>query len=186
MNRLCVALLGVVLVCWSAACSPVSAQTAASPEQKLDPSIVNDLVAANRTLAALGVLDAFGHVSIRDPRDPNHYLISRSIAPESVTPNGIVVLDLDNNAVDPKDKDTLLYRERFIHGAIYKARPDVNAIVHSHSPTVVPFSVTQVRLLPILHNAGFLGADGPRVFEIRKYEGDATNLEIENAQVGAA
>src|ERR1700722_5332785 len=127
MNRLCVAPLVAILVCLSALSSPVSAQTAASPEQKLDPSIGNDLVAANRTLAALGVLDAFGHVSIRDPRDPNHYLISRSIAPESVTANDIVVLDLDSNAVDPKDADKLLYRERFIHGSIYKARPDVNA-----------------------------------------------------------
>lgn len=185
MNRLCFVLLGVALVCWAAMSRPTSAQTPSPAAETLDPSVINDLVAANRTLASLGVLDAFGHVSIRDPRNPNHYLISRSIAPESVTASDIVVLDLDNNVVDPKDKDRLLYRERFIHGAIYKARPDVNAIVHSHSPTVVPFSVTQVKLRPILHNAGFLGA-GPRVFEIRTYEGDATNLEIENPQVGAA
>jgi ribulose-5-phosphate 4-epimerase/fuculose-1-phosphate aldolase len=194
MKRLCMGLLGAAFAFWAAGSWPVSAQTAgstaaptaSSPEgQTLDPSVINDLVAANRTLAALGVLDAFGHVSVRDPRNPNHYLISRSIAPESVTADDIVVLDLDNNVVDPKDKDKLLYRERFIHGAIYKARPDVNAIVHSHSPTVVPFSVTQMKLRPILHNAGFLGA-GPRVFEIRKYEGDATNLEIENPMVGAA
>jgi ribulose-5-phosphate 4-epimerase/fuculose-1-phosphate aldolase len=183
MNRLCRALPIVALTCWAAAFSPASAQTADAP--RVDASIIDDLVAANRTLAALGVLDAFGHVSVRDPHNPNHYLISRSIAPESVTASDIVVLDLDNNAVDPKDKDKLLYRERFIHGAIYKARSDVKAIVHSHSPTVVPFSVTQVKLRPILHNAGFLGA-GPRVFEIRNYAGDATNLEIENPALGEA
>jgi ribulose-5-phosphate 4-epimerase/fuculose-1-phosphate aldolase len=154
-------------------------------EKPLDAVVISDLAAAYRTLAGLNVLDAFGHVSVRDPRNPQHYLISRSIAPESVSADDILVLDLDGNPVDPKDKDTLLYRERFIHGEIYRARPDVNAIVHSHSPTVVPFSVTDVKLRPILHNAGFLG-DGPRVFEIRKYAGDATNLEIENAHLGAA
>jgi ribulose-5-phosphate 4-epimerase/fuculose-1-phosphate aldolase len=194
MNRACTALLAVAPAVWAAASWPAFAQTADPPAsaaassavgQTVDLSVIGDLVAANRTLAALGVLDAFGHVSVRDPRNPNHYLISRSIAPESVTGSDIVVLDLDNTIVDQNDKDKLLYRERFIHGAIYKARPDVNAIVHSHSPAVVPFSVTQVKLRPILHNAGFLGA-GPRVFEIRKYEGDATNLEIENPEVGAA
>jgi ribulose-5-phosphate 4-epimerase/fuculose-1-phosphate aldolase len=189
------ALLRVVLlqaaVIWAAGFLPAHAQEQkeggppATTEKPLDPAVVADLVAAYRTLAALNVLDAFGHVSVRDPRNPNHYLISRSIAPESVTSGDIVTLDLDSNPVDAKDKDKLLYRERFIHGEIYKARSDVNAIVHSHSPTVVPFSVTAVKLRPILHNAGFLGA-GPPVFEIRNYAGDATNLEIENPQLGIA
>jgi ribulose-5-phosphate 4-epimerase/fuculose-1-phosphate aldolase len=178
-----------LLICAVTPFGAALAQQPAAPpsgaEKPLDPAVLSDLAVAYRTLARLTVLDAFGHVSVRDPRDPNHYLISRSIAPESVTPNDIVVLDLDSNPVDPKDKDKLLYRERFIHGEIYRARPDVNAIVHSHSPTVVPFSVTKVKLRPILHNAGFLGA-GPRVFEIRKYEGDATNLEVENPQIGVA
>ena len=86
------------------------------------------------------MLDAFGHVSVRDPRNPHRYLISRSIAPESVTAADILVLDLDSQTVDAKDDGKLLYRERFIHGEIYKARPDVNAVVHRHSPTVVPFT----------------------------------------------
>ena len=116
---------------------------------RLDPGLVDDLVAANRTLARLSVLDAFGHVSVRDPRDPHRYLISRSIAPESVTVADILVLDLDSQTVDPKDDGVLLYRERFIHGEIYKARPDVNAVVHSHSPTVVPFTVTRAKLRPL-------------------------------------
>jgi ribulose-5-phosphate 4-epimerase/fuculose-1-phosphate aldolase len=190
----CKALLRVTLleaaIIWAAGALPALAQhpepaASAATEKPLDLAVVNDLAAAYRTLASLNVLDAFGHVSVRDPRNPNHYLSSRSIAPESVTANDIVVLDLDSNPVDSKDKDKLLYRERFIHGEIYKARPDVNAIVHSHSPTVVPFSVTDVKLRPILHNAGFLG-DGPRVFEIREYAGDATNLEIEMPDLGAA
>jgi ribulose-5-phosphate 4-epimerase/fuculose-1-phosphate aldolase len=189
----CKALLRVILleaaIIWATGSLTTQAQepaaAVAATERPIDPAVVADLVAAYRTLAGLNVLDAFGHVSVRDPRNPNHYLISQSIAPESVTSADILVLDLDSNPVDAKDKDKLLYRERFIHGEIYKARPDVNAIVHSHSPTVVPFSVTEVKLRPILHNAGFLG-QGPRVFEIRKYAGDATNLEIESPHLGAA
>jgi HCOMODA/2-hydroxy-3-carboxy-muconic semialdehyde decarboxylase len=145
--------------------------------------LVDDLVAANRALARLTVLDAFGHVSVRDPRDPHHYLISRSIAPESVTAADILALDLDSQTVDPKDDGTLLYRERFIHGEIYKARPDVNAVVHSHSPTVVPFTVTRAKLRPLLHNAGFLGLGVP-LFEIRNSVGDGTDLMVLTPKLG--
>jgi HCOMODA/2-hydroxy-3-carboxy-muconic semialdehyde decarboxylase len=149
----------------------------------LDRELVDDLVAGNRTLARLGVLDAFGHISVRDPRNPHHYLISRSIAPESVTAADILLLDLDSQIVDPKDEGKLLYRERFIHGEIYKARPDVNAVVHSHSPTVVPFTVTRAKLRPLLHNAGFLGLGVP-LFEIRKHAGDGTDLMILTPRLG--
>jgi ribulose-5-phosphate 4-epimerase/fuculose-1-phosphate aldolase len=150
---------------------------------RLDPDLVDDLVAANRTLARLNVLDAFGHVSVRDPRNPHRYLISRSIAPESVTRADILVLDLDSQTVDPKEDGVLLYRERFIHGEIYKARPDVKAVVHSHSPTVVPFTVTRAKLRPLLHNAGFLGLGTP-LFEIRKCVGDGTDLMILTPDLG--
>jgi ribulose-5-phosphate 4-epimerase/fuculose-1-phosphate aldolase len=149
----------------------------------LDRELVDDLVTANRTLARLSVLDAFGHVSVRDPRDPHRYLISRSIAPESVTAADILALDLDSEIVDPRDEGKLLYRERFIHGEIYKARPDVNAVVHSHSPTVVPFTVTRARLRPLLHNAGFLGFGVP-LFEIRKSAGDGTDLMVLTPKLG--
>jgi HCOMODA/2-hydroxy-3-carboxy-muconic semialdehyde decarboxylase len=149
----------------------------------LDRELADDLVAANRTLARLSVLDAFGHVSVRDPRDPHRYLISRSIAPESVTAADILVLDLDSEIVDPRDEGKLLYRERFIHGEIYKARADVNAVVHSHSPTVVPFTVTRAKLKPLLHNAGFLGLGVP-LFEIRKSVGDGTDLMVLTPQLG--
>jgi HCOMODA/2-hydroxy-3-carboxy-muconic semialdehyde decarboxylase len=151
----------------------------------LDRKFIDDLVAAYRTLASLNVLDAFGHVSVRDPRNPNRYLMSRSLAPESVTAADILVLDLDSQIVDPEDEGTPLYRERFIHGEIYKLRPDVNAVVHSHSPTVVPFTVTRAKLRPLLHNAAFLGFGAP-LFEIRKYAGNATDLLVETPELGKA
>ena len=168
------------------ASSPRTAATQRrASERKLDPDVVDDLVAAYRTLASLNVLDAFGHVSVSDPRNPNRYLMSRSIAPEAVTAADILVLDLDSQIVDSKDEGTLLYRERFIHGEIYKVRPDVNAVVHSHSPTVVPFTVTRAKLRPILHNAGFLGYGAP-LFEIRKCAGNATDLLVETPALGKA
>jgi HCOMODA/2-hydroxy-3-carboxy-muconic semialdehyde decarboxylase len=149
----------------------------------VDRGLIDDLVAANRTLANLNVLDAFGHVSVRDPKNPKRYLISRSIAPESVVASDILALDLDSQPVHKDDADKLLYRERFIHGEIYKARPDVNAVVHSHSPTVVPFTVTRAKLRPILHNAGFLGLGAP-LFEIRKCAGHGTDLMILTPELG--
>ena len=145
--------------------------------------LIDDLVAANRTLASLNVLDAFGHVSVRDPKNPKRYLISRSIAPESVVASDILALDLDSQTVHSGDEDKLLYRERFIHGEIYKVRRDVNAVVNSHSPTVVPFTVTRAKLRPLLHNAGFLGLGAP-LFEIRKCAGHGTDLMILTPSLG--
>jgi ribulose-5-phosphate 4-epimerase/fuculose-1-phosphate aldolase len=158
------------------------AQTPAA-EPPLDQALIDDLVAANHILAMERVLDGFGHISVRDPRNPNRYVMSRSVAPESVTAADILVFDLDSNPVDPKDQGKGFYKERFIHGEIYKVRPDVKAIVHSHSPTVVPFSVTNRPLRPILHNAAFLGLGAP-VFEIRKYGGDGTDMLVEKPALG--
>ena len=149
----------------------------------VDRSLIDDLVAANRTLAHFNVLDAFGHVSVRDPKNPKRYLISRSIAPESITAADILALDLDSQTVHRDDEGKLLYRERFIHGEIYKVRPDVNAVVHSHSPTVVPFTVTRAKLRPLLHNAGFLGLGAP-LFEIRKHAGHGTDLMVLTPELG--
>jgi HCOMODA/2-hydroxy-3-carboxy-muconic semialdehyde decarboxylase len=149
----------------------------------VDRTLLDDLMVANRTLARFGVLDAFGHVSVRDPKNPKCYLISRSIAPESVMASDILALDLDSQTVHRDDDDKLLYRERFIHGEIYKVRPDVNAVVHSHSPTVVPFTVTRAKLRPLLHNAGFLGLGAP-LFEIRKSAGHGTDLMILTPDLG--
>src|SRR5262245_9685591 len=162
--------------------SAAQAQTGTGAFRGVDPAAIEDLVLANHILANEKVLDGFGHVSIRDPRNPNRYLMSRSVAPATVTADDIMEYDLDSKPVDAKGRGS--YKERFIHGEIYKVRPDVNAVIHSHSPTIVPFSVTKYRLKPILHNAAFLG-DGPPVFDTREAAGP-TNLLVETPALGKA
>ena len=141
----------------------------------LDPAVASDLVAANHILADNGVLDSFGHVSVRDPRNPNRYLQTQAMAPRDVTVADIITFDLDSNPIDANGRSP--YRERFIHGMIYKARPDVNAVVHSHSPTVIPFSVTEKPLRAIFHNGHFLGQGAP-VWEIREHAGEKNNMLV--------
>ncbi len=147
----------------------------------LDPQIARDLVAANHILAANGVLDSFGHVSVRDPRDPKRYLQMQAIAPRDVTVGDIITFDLDSKAIDANGRP--VYRERFIHGEIYKKRPDVNAVVHSHSPTIIPFSVTQKPLGAIFHNGHFLGQGVP-VWEIREFAGEQNNMLVLSHELG--
>jgi HCOMODA/2-hydroxy-3-carboxy-muconic semialdehyde decarboxylase len=142
---------------------------------------IDDLVAANRILADQGVLDGYGHVSMRHSGAPNRYFLSRSKSPAIVTAEDIMEFDLDSNPVDQQGR--LMYIERFIHGEIYKARQDVNAIVHSHSPTVIPFGVTAVKLRAICHMSAFL-KDGVPNFEIRDCDG-MTDLLIRNGKHGA-
>ena len=148
-----------------------------------DPTLIEDLVVANRVLADLGVLDGFGHVSVRHDKDANRYLMSRSMAPALVKAGDVLEYDLESTAVDAKGQ--ALFLERFIHGEIYKARPEVRAIVHSHSPSVIPFGVSRTRLQPIYHMSSFLGLDVP-VFEIRDIAGPASDLLVRNTQIGAA
>jgi HCOMODA/2-hydroxy-3-carboxy-muconic semialdehyde decarboxylase len=145
------------------------------------PAEIDDLVAANRILADQGVLDGYGHVSMRHSGDPNRYFLSRSKSPAIVTAGDIMEFDLDSHPVDQQGR--LMYIERYIHGEIYKARQDVNAIVHSHSPAVIPFGVTTVKLRAICHMSAFLKDDVP-VFEIRDCDG-MTDLLIRNAKHGA-
>jgi HCOMODA/2-hydroxy-3-carboxy-muconic semialdehyde decarboxylase len=147
-----------------------------------DRALIDDLVAANRILAAHGVVDGWGHVSVRHDRDPSRYLMSRALAPELVTAEDILEHDLDSVAMDGRGRS--LYLERFIHGEIYRARPDVHAVVHHHSPSVIPFGVSDQPLRPIYHMAAFLGADTP-VFEIRKVRG-MTDLLVRDAALGRA
>ena len=147
----------------------------------VDPALIEDLVVANRVLAQEGLFDAYGHVSVRHPGNPNRYLLARSLAPVLVTAGDIQEYDLDSNPVDPKAQRSVL--ERFIHGEIYKARPDVKAVIHSHSPTVVPFSVTRVPLRPVMHNATFLWVGVP-VWEIRDAGGPGTDMLVRNAALG--
>ncbi len=147
-----------------------------------DPLLVEDLVAANRILAAEGVVDGYGHVSVRHPRNPERFLISRSIAPELVTASDIVELDLDGDPVDATGRK--LYLERFIHGEIYKRRPDVKSIVHHHAASIISFGITKVPLRPVYHMAAFVG-EGVPVFEIREAGGD-TDMLVRNAGLGHA
>ncbi|MSP00402.1 MAG: class II aldolase/adducin family protein [Acetobacteraceae bacterium] len=148
-----------------------------------DPALIDDLVAANRILYDQGVVDAFGHISARHDKDPNRYLLSRSMAPALVTAADIMEFDLDSNPVDAHGRTT--YLERFIHGEIYKIRPDVKAVVHSHSLGVLPFANTAIRLRPMNHMAGFLGS-GPPVFEIRDTAGPESDMLIRNGGLGQA
>lgn len=148
-----------------------------------DPALLDDLVTANRILYNQGVVDGFGHVSARHDKDANRYLLARSMAPALVTRDDVVEYDLDSNPIDARGR--ISYLERYIHGEIYKVRPDVIAIVHSHSPAVIPFADTAVPLRPMNHVAGFLGAGAP-VFEIRNTAGPATDMLIRNASLGHA
>lgn len=167
------ALVCLTLITPASAQQPPAAQPAASDKLDVDPAVLDDLVAANRILAHHGVLDAFGHISVRHPTNPNHFLMSRWLAPGLVTAADIVEYDLDAKALTQPGKR--LYSERYIHGEIYKVRPDVKAIVHSHSPAVVPFGVVREPFRPILHNAAFLGSGVP-VFDIHDQFGDTDML----------
>jgi len=143
---------------------------------------IADLAAASRILARQGVVDGFGHVSMRHPDVPERYLMARSIAPALVAPEDIIEYDLDSNACNARGRNSFL--ERFIHGEIYKARPDVMAVVHSHSPSVIPFGLVGVTMQAMFHNAAFLAAGVP-VFDIRKQFG-ATDMLVRDGAKGAA
>ncbi len=134
---------------------------------------LEELVTANRILANQGVVDSFGHISIRHPENPEHYLLSRSRAPECIEVDDIMEFTLVGEAVDPRGRDP--YAERAIHGAVYEAHPEINSVVHNHSPNVIPFGVTGARLKPIFHMAAGMGCDVP-VWDSRTNFGDTTLL----------
>ena len=158
------------------------AQQAPASAGPADPVLIEDLIAANRILADQGVLDGWGHVSVRHNRDPNRFLLSRARAPELVSADDIIEFDLDSNPVDAKGRS--LYTERFIHGEIYKARPDVIAIVHTHAPALIPFGIAKVALQPVYHRSAFVSGGIP-VFEIREGAG-MTDMLIRNQALGKA
>jgi ribulose-5-phosphate 4-epimerase/fuculose-1-phosphate aldolase len=145
-------------------------------------AVIDDLVAANRVLARHGVLDGFGHVSARHPERPDRFLLACSRAPELVTAADIMVFDLDSNAQGGDTRKP--YLERFIHGEIYRARLEVRAIVHSHSPSVIPFAASSVRLRPIYHMGSFLSGGAP-VFDVRRHFG-CTDMLVRNREQGVA
>jgi HCOMODA/2-hydroxy-3-carboxy-muconic semialdehyde decarboxylase len=147
-----------------------------------DADLVDKLVVANRILYRQGVVDGFGHISARHDKSPGHFLLARNMAPGLVRRDDIITFDLDGAALDAEGRR--VYLERFIHGEIYRARPDVQAIVHSHSPSVIPFGVTGQPLRPIFHMSGFLG-EGAALFEIRETGGD-TDMLIRDNRLGKA
>jgi ribulose-5-phosphate 4-epimerase/fuculose-1-phosphate aldolase len=159
-----------------------SPQTAPSSGASQQSSLIEDLVYANRILYDQGVLDGFGHVSVRDEKNPADFLLSRSMAPGLVTTKDILAYDLQGAPIDSGGR--AVYLERFIHAAIYRARPDVKAVVHSHSPSLIAFSVTGTSLRPVYHLSSFLGAGTP-IFDIRDAAG-MTDMLIRDNQLGDA
>jgi HCOMODA/2-hydroxy-3-carboxy-muconic semialdehyde decarboxylase len=149
---------------------------------KPDAALVDKLVIANRILYDQQIVDGLGHISVRHDSMPGAFLLSANRAPGLVTAADIVTYDYDGNSLSPDAPRP--YLERFIHGEILRARPDVFAVVHSHSASVIPFGVTGNRLRPIYHMAGFLGS-GSAHFEIRDTAGD-TDMLIRNPELGAA
>jgi ribulose-5-phosphate 4-epimerase/fuculose-1-phosphate aldolase len=146
-------------------------------------SLIADLVAANHILCDQGVVDGFGHVSARHDKHPDRFLLARNLAPALVTADDILTFDFAGNTLGGDTRP--VYLERFIHSEIYRARPDVMAVVHSHSSSIIPFGVVKdVPLRPIFHMAGFLGASTP-VFEIRTVDAES-DLLIRDARLGRA
>ncbi len=141
-----------------------------------------EVALGNRILAQEGVLDAFGHVSVRHPRDPKRYLLSRSRAPELVAPDDVLEYDLDSNVLTPTNEK--LYAERVIHGEIYKARPDVMAVVHHHAPAMMPFCITGTPLVPVFHLGATAGGSVPFWDQYEEF-GD-TNLLVVKPEEGAS
>ena len=171
MFRACVALLlGAAVI-------------AAGPAAAHDPGLIENLVIANRILYDQGVVDGFGHISARHERNPTHFYLARSMAPGLVTVADIMEHDRDGNPIDAQGRTP--YLERFIHSEIYKIHPQVMAIVHTHSPAVIPFGVVGTPLKPIYHMSSFLGPRVP-IFEIRDTAGPATDMLIRTPALGAA
>jgi ribulose-5-phosphate 4-epimerase/fuculose-1-phosphate aldolase len=143
-------------------------------------SLIQDLVIANRILAKEEVVDAYGHVSVRHPEDPNRFLIARSVAPELVTAEDIVELGLDGQPV--ADEARTLYLERFIHAAIFEARPDAMAVVHAHAEDTLAFGISDAaKLRPVIHSGSFIGPEVP-VWDIADKFGDTNLLVTDMAQ----
>ena len=153
----------------------------AKPIPEPDQALLDDLVVANRVLYHKNIVDGLGHVSVRHDKDPQMYVLAAERAPGLVRREDLAVYDLDSNALTLRERRP--YNERFIHGEIYKARPDVHSVVHCHTPSFLPFCVCQVGLRPIYHMSGFLGRGVAR-FEIRDFAAEATDMLVSNPELG--
>jgi HCOMODA/2-hydroxy-3-carboxy-muconic semialdehyde decarboxylase len=154
----------------------------AGRESSPPDEVVADLVAGNRILAQENIVDGYGHISVRHPRNRERFLLARSVAPELVTAADILEFGLDGEPIDARGRTP--YKERFIHSEVYRARTDVNAVVHCHAPSLIPFADSTVPLRPMYHQSAFLAAGVP-VFEIRDAAG-MTNMLVETAPLGRA
>ena len=145
---------------------------------------IDALVTCNHILANEGIFeDGYGHVSIRDPDNADRFLMASAVAPSVVTAADIMDYDLSGEPLDRQDR--IIYNERYIHSEIYAARPEVNSIVHSHAPAVIPFGVVDVPLRGLFHIAHFLSKGAP-VFDLSAVEGQPTNALITNPNRGKA
>ncbi len=142
--------------------------------------VIDELVSANRILAREGIVDSFGHPSIRHPDRPDRFLLSRARAPDLIEADDIMEFSLDGEAIDARGRKP--YLERFIHGAVYEARADVNAVIHNHSPSVIPFGVSKKKLKPLLHMCGSIGHEVP-VWDSQTKFGD-TSLLVDSVDMG--
>ena len=143
-------------------------------------AVLDDLVVANRILANEGVIDAFGHISVRHPRRSDRYVLARSRSPELVERVDLMEFDLENRPIDPQGRT--MYSERPIHGSTYKARPDVMAVCHNHARSLIPFGVTGTPIRPVLHIAGSIGPEVP-IWDVRHEFGD-TDLLVTSMAMG--
>ena len=146
-------------------------------------ALIDDLVSANHILYNEAVVDGFGHVSVRHDTRDDRFLLAAGLAPAVVTADDILELDFEGNVHDAQGRRS--YLERFIHSEIYKARPDVVAVVHSHSPAIIPFGVTRATLRPVCHMSGFLGFSTP-VFDIRDTAGENNDMLVRSNALGKA
>jgi ribulose-5-phosphate 4-epimerase/fuculose-1-phosphate aldolase len=143
-------------------------------------ALLEELVTANRILATEGVVDAFGHISVRHPENPQQFLLSRARAPDCIEKQDIITFALDGTPLDAGDRKP--YLERFIHGGIYEARPDALSVVHNHSPSVIPFGITGKKLKPLLHMCASIGHE-VGCWDSQDKFGD-TALLVENVEMG--
>jgi ribulose-5-phosphate 4-epimerase/fuculose-1-phosphate aldolase len=144
--------------------------------------LFQDLAIAYRILAEHGIIDAYGHISVRSPSNPERFHIARSIPPELVTENDIMELDMDSQPVDARGRSPV--NERFIHGEVYKTRPEVMAVVHNHSPSVIPFCCTNTALQPIFHMSAFIGQGIPN-WDIREAK-EGSDMLVRDSYLGAS
>ncbi len=168
-----------------AACLAAVAAFGAAAASDPDEDRVSELVIANHVLADQGVLDGFGHITVRSAKNPDHYFMAVSRAPAIVKRADIVEFD-DKDGAPVKPESRALYSERFIHGQIYRARPDVQSVIHAHTPEVLPFGVTKTPFRPVIHVAYFMGFDPVPVFEIRDADGEDNKMLVNNPKTGDA